>query len=92
MAKEQTSQVDSRPYRDSDVNLMLWQYGLGMLAVANSPKWEGDVEALNKMASDRAKRLSETFKIIELSFSLKFDYEVVGKNIAKEFTVKKVMK
>lgn len=57
-----------------DIDLMLWHYGQGLLAVANSGSYKGDTDTLNKLASDRADTAVMIHKNSNLNFRLEFDY------------------
>ena len=55
------------PYTQQDVNLMLWQYAMGLLDLANAyaqtPSIKQDVELLDILVSTRSKHIATHFKL-----------------------------
>ena len=67
------------PYTQQDINLMLWQYAMGLLDLANAytqtPAIKQDVELFNTLVSSRSQHIATHFK---LSPDFKITFEKQG--------------
>jgi hypothetical protein len=68
-------------YTQQDINLMLWQYAIGILDLANAqaqtPSIKQDIPLLDTLVDSRSKQLK---KVYDLAPSFKITFEKIGES------------